>query len=52
VGQQMMVSRFVLEAGQTMAIPPFAPYCATALERTVVLDLFSPPSERTGLDRD
>jgi quercetin dioxygenase-like cupin family protein len=39
-------------AGQTMAIPPFVPHGATALERTVVLDLFSPPSEKTGLDRD
>jgi quercetin dioxygenase-like cupin family protein len=40
-----------LEAGQTMSIPPFVPHGATALERTVVLDLFSPRSEKTGVDQ-
>ncbi len=38
--------------GQTMSIPPGVPHGATALERTVVLDLFSPPSEKTGIDGD
>jgi quercetin dioxygenase-like cupin family protein len=40
-----------LEAGQTMSIPPFVPHGATALERSIVLDLFSPPSEKTGVDQ-
>ena len=40
-----------LVAGQTMSIPPFVPHGATALERTVVLDHFSPPSEKTGVDQ-
>ena len=30
--------------------PALVPHGATALERTVVLDLFSPPSEKTGID--
>jgi quercetin dioxygenase-like cupin family protein len=37
-------------AGQVMQLPPFVPHAARALERTVVFDLFSPPSEKTGID--
>ena len=40
----------LLTAGQVMQLPPFVPHAAKALERTVVYDLFSPPSERTGID--
>jgi len=40
-----------LVGGQTMCIPPNVPHGATALERTMVLDLFSPPSQKTGVDR-
>ena len=39
-------------AGQVMELPPYVPHAAKALERTVVFDLFSPPSEKTGIDRD
>lgn len=39
-------------AGQIMELPPFVPHAARALERTVVFDLFSPPSEKTGIDQD
>lgn len=42
----------VLVGGQVLSIPPFVPHGATALERTTVLDLFSPPSERTGIDEE
>jgi quercetin dioxygenase-like cupin family protein len=42
----------VLVGGQALAIPPFVPHGATALERTTVLDLFSPPSEKTGVDEE
>ena len=40
----------LVTAGQVMQLPPFVPHAARALERTVVLDLFSPPSEKTGID--
>jgi quercetin dioxygenase-like cupin family protein len=40
----------LVTAGQVMELPPFAPHAATALERTVVFDLFSPPSDTTGID--
>lgn len=38
-------------AGEVMHLPPGVPHSAEALEDTVVLDIFSPPSERTGIDR-
>ncbi|MGD8684382.1 MAG: cupin domain-containing protein [Chloroflexota bacterium] len=41
----------LVSAGQVMELPPFVPHAARALERTVVFDLFSPPSERTGIDQ-
>ena len=42
----------LVSAGQVMELPPFVPHAARALERTVVFDLFSPPSEKTGIDRN
>ncbi len=39
-----------LTAGQVLVIPPNAPHAATALEDTLILDIFSPPSELTGVD--
>ena len=41
----------LVTAGQVMQLPSFVPHAARALERTVVYDLFSPPSERTGIDQ-
>jgi quercetin dioxygenase-like cupin family protein len=41
----------LVSAGQVMQLPPFVPHAAKALERTVVFDLFSPPSEKTGIDQ-
>lgn len=41
----------VLGPGQVLHIPPHAPHSAEALERTEILDVFSPVSERTGVDR-
>ena len=41
----------VLEAGEVLHLPPHVPHSAEALEDSVVFDLFSPPSERTGVDR-
>lgn len=39
-----------LTAGQTLEIPAGAPHGAEALEETLILDIFSPPSEKTGVD--
>lgn len=39
-----------LTAGQTLQIPAGAPHGAEALEDTLILDIFSPPSEKTGVD--
>jgi quercetin dioxygenase-like cupin family protein len=46
-------ARRVLEvgAGETLLIPSNVPHAATALEETLVLDVFSPPSEKTGIDQ-
>lgn len=38
-------------AGEVVALPGNVPHSAEALEETVVLDVFSPPSEKTGIDR-
>ncbi len=40
-----------VRAGGVMVLPPHVPHGITALERSVVFDLFSPPSEKTGLDQ-
>ena len=41
----------ILEGGGVICVPSFFPHSAEALEDTVVLDVFSPPSETTGIDR-
>jgi len=38
-------------AGEIMHLPANIPHSAVALEDTVVLDIFSPPSATTGIDR-
>lgn len=38
-------------AGQVMHLPANLPHSAFAEERTEVLDIFSPPSATTGVDR-
>lgn len=40
----------VLGAGEILHLPPNVPHSAKALEETLVLDLFSPISEKTGID--
>ncbi len=39
-----------LTAGQVLHIPSNVPHSARALQDTLILDLFSPPSETTGVD--
>jgi len=41
----------ILEGGGVACVPSFLPHSADALEDTVVIDVFSPPSETTGIDR-
>ena len=42
----------VLTGGQVLHLPVNVPHAAEALEETLVLDVFSPPSEKTGIDDD
>lgn len=41
----------VARSGETVLLPPDCPHGAEALENTIVLDIFSPPSAETGIDR-
>jgi quercetin dioxygenase-like cupin family protein len=41
----------VVGAGEVLHLPANLPHAAFAEEETVVLDVFSPPSEETGIDR-
>ena len=41
----------VVKAGELIHFPSNVAHAAEALEETVVLDVFSPPSETTGIDR-
>jgi len=41
----------VVSAGEVMLLPANTPHSAEAMEDTIVLDVFSPPSEKTGIDR-
>jgi quercetin dioxygenase-like cupin family protein len=41
----------VLGPGEVIAFPPFAPHGFQALERVEAFDVFSPPSDKTGIDR-
>lgn len=40
----------VVSGGEVLSLPPNVPHSADALEDTQIIDLFSPPAERTGLD--
>ncbi|UCD74096.1 MAG: cupin domain-containing protein [Phycisphaerales bacterium] len=40
-----------LSGGEVLHFPPDVPHSAEALEDSLVLDIFSPPSEKTGVDR-
>lgn len=40
----------VVEGGQVLELPSNVPHSCEALEKSVVLDIFSPPSETTGID--
>jgi quercetin dioxygenase-like cupin family protein len=40
----------VVGPGEVLLLPAHVPHAAEALEETVVLDMFSPPSQTTGID--
>jgi quercetin dioxygenase-like cupin family protein len=40
-----------VKGGEVLHLPSNVPHGVVALEETLVLDLFSPPSETTGIDR-
>ncbi len=40
----------VLGAGEVLHLPPWVPHAAHGVEDAVVLDVFAPPSESTGVD--
>lgn len=40
----------VVSAGEVLHLPSLVPHSAEAIEETVVLDIFAPPSETTGID--
>jgi quercetin dioxygenase-like cupin family protein len=39
-----------VRGGDVLVVPPHVPHSCLALERTEILDLFSPPSATTGVD--
>jgi len=41
----------VVGAGDVVHLPGNLPHSALALEPTLILDVFSPPSQKTGIDR-
>lgn len=41
-----------LGAGEVLHLPPNVPHSADAVESSVVIDVFSPIAEKTGIDRD
>jgi len=41
----------LVAAGQVLVLPPHVPHACEALEDTHILDIFSPPSQTTGVDR-
>ncbi len=43
--------QMVLTGGEVLHLPSNVPHSAEALDETLILDLFSPPSERTGIDQ-
>ena len=40
-----------VRGGEVLHLPSHVPHSVVAMEETVVLDLFSPPSATTGIDR-
>jgi len=41
----------IVGPGEVLELPSHAPHGAFALEETLILDIFAPPSQATGIDR-
>ncbi|MGQ0626862.1 MAG: cupin domain-containing protein [Phycisphaerales bacterium] len=41
----------IVVGGEVLHLPPNLPHSCVALEETIILDLFSPTSAKTGVDR-
>lgn len=50
LGPQGLEKELVVSAGESILLPANLAHSAYAMEDTVVLDVFSPPSEKTGID--
>ncbi len=44
------IAQYDVRTGEVMELPSNVPHAAEAMEDTLVLDLFSPPSATTGID--
>jgi quercetin dioxygenase-like cupin family protein len=53
IGAEGSAERYevVVRAGEVIHLPANVPHSAYAVQDTVILDVFSPPSEKTGIDR-
>ena len=53
IGEEGSAARYevCVKAGGVLHLPANVPHSAEALEDTLVIDLFSPPSATTGIDR-
>jgi quercetin dioxygenase-like cupin family protein len=53
IGAEGSAERYEInvKAGEVLHLPANVPHSAEAVADTVVLDMFSPPSEKTGIDR-
>ena len=49
-GTSQSTTELLANGGDVVHLPSNVPHAAEALETSVVLDLFSPPSETTGVD--
>lgn len=49
-GSRMPREEITVSEGEVLHLPPNVPHSAEALEDTLVLDVFSPPSANTGID--
>lgn len=54
IGEEGSAGRYevVVGGGEVLHLPPNLPHGADAEEDTRVIDIFSPPSETTGVDRE
>jgi quercetin dioxygenase-like cupin family protein len=53
IGAEESAERYEVnvKAGEVIHLPSNVPHSAEAVQDTLVLDLFSPPSEKTGVDQ-